>query len=58
MKYLLLYILTIMSFSSMSQTEEQKFTVLNTIDDIEIREYAPVIYAITTSDSNNNLFRS
>ena len=57
MKYLLLHILTIISFSSMSQTEEQKFTVLNTIDDIEIREYAPVIYAIATSDNNNNLFK-
>ena len=57
MKYLLLHFLSIISFSSMSQTEEQKFTVLNTIDEIEIREYAPVIYAIASSDNNNNLFR-
>ena len=41
----------------MAQTEEQKFTILEEINNIQIREYDPVIYASVTSKDNNNMFR-
>ena len=50
------FILT--SFDLMSQVENQNFKTLNVIDNIEIREYPPVIYAsVTIKNSNsNNMF--
>lgn len=44
-------------FNSMSQTEEQSYNVLNTIDDVQIREYDPVIYATVSTDNEKSLFR-
>ena len=39
----------------MSQVEQQNFKTLNIIDNIEIREYPPTIYAsVTIKNSNNN----
>ena len=39
----------------MSQVEQQNFKTLNIIDNIEIREYPPAIYAsVTIKNSNNN----
>ena len=47
------FILT--SFELMSQVEQQNFKTLNIIDNIEIREYPPAIYAsVTIKNSNNN----
>ena len=41
----------------MSQVEQQNYRTLQTIKNIEIREYPPAIYAsVTTEDSNNSLF--
>ena len=42
----------------MSQVENQNFKTLNVIDNIEIREYPPAIYAsVTIKNSNsNNMF--
>ena len=50
------FILT--SFELMSQVEQQNFRTLNIIDNIEIREYPPAIYAsVTIKNSNsNNMF--
>ena len=50
------FILT--SFDLMSQVENQNFKTLNVIDNIEIREYPPAIYAsVTIKNSNsNNMF--
>ena len=50
------FILT--SFELMSQVEQQNFKTLNIIDNIEIREYPPAIYAsVTIKNSNsNNMF--
>ena len=39
------FILT--SFDLMSQVENQNFKTLNVIDNIEIREYPPAIYALS-----------
>ena len=44
-------------FNSMSQTEEQSYNVLKTIDDVQIREYDPVIYATVSTDNEKSLFR-
>ena len=41
----------------MSQTEEQSYSVLKTIDNIQIREYDPVIYATVSTDNEKSLFR-
>ena len=42
----------------MAQIEEQKYNVLKTFDNVQIREYDPVIYAsVTVNDRNNSLFR-
>ncbi len=39
----------------MSQVEQQNFKTLNVIDNIEIREYPPAIYAsVTINNSNSN----
>ena len=40
----------------MSQTEEQSYNVLKTIDDVQIREYDPVIYATVSTDNEKSLF--
>ena len=37
----------------MAQTETQQYKVLKSIDDIEIREYPPVMKVKSTSKSNN-----
>ncbi len=44
-------------FNSMSQTEEQSYNVLKTLEDVQIREYDPVIYATVSTDNNRSLFR-
>ena len=41
----------------MSQTEEQSYSVLKTIEDVQIREYDPVIYATVSTDNEGSLFR-
>lgn len=41
----------------MSQTEEQSYSVLKTLEDIQIREYDPVIYATVSTDNERSLFR-
>ena len=41
----------------MSQTEEQSYNVLKTLEDVQIREYDPVIYATVSTDNNRSLFR-
>lgn len=42
----------------MAQIEEQKYNVLKTFDNVQIREYDPVIYAsVTVNERNNSLFR-
>ena len=41
----------------MSQTEEQSYTLLKTLKDVQIREYDPVIYATVSTDNNRSLFR-
>ena len=46
------FILT--SFELMSQVEQQNFKTLNIIDNIEIREYPPTIYASVTIKNSNN----
>ena len=57
MKHLLFILIIIPFYNSMAQTEEQKFTILKEINNIQIREYDPVIYASVTSKDNNNMFR-
>lgn len=44
-------------YSSMSQSEEQRFNVLKTLEDIQIREYDPVIYATVSTENERSLFR-
>ena len=40
----------------MTQIEEQKYNVLKTFDNVQIREYDPVIYAsVTVNERNNSL---
>ena len=38
----------------MAQIEEQKYNVLKTFDNVQIREYDPVIYASVTVNERNN----
>ena len=57
MRHLLFILIIIPFYNSMGQTEEQKFTILEEINKIQIREYDPVIYASVTSKDNNNMFR-
>ena len=38
-------------YNSMSQTEEQSYSVLKTLEDVQIREYDPVIYATVSTDN-------
>jgi len=61
MKVLLLIFINFLTFISMAQTENQKYIVTNKINDIEIREYLPAIYASVTLEENsakqNSLFR-
>ena len=57
MKNFLVIALTFLSNYLMSQVEQQNYNTLQTIKNIEIREYPPAIYAsVTTEDSNNSLF--
>ena len=53
MKVLLLIFINFLTFISMAQTENQKYIVTNKINDIEIREYLPTIYASVTLEENN-----
>ena len=53
MKVLLLIFINFLTFISMAQTENQKYIVTNKINDIEIREYLPAIYASVTLEENN-----
>ena len=53
MKVLLLIFINFLTFISMAQTENQKYIVTNKINDIEIREYLPAIYASATLEENN-----
>ena len=53
MKALLLMFINFLTFISMAQTENQKYIVTNKINDIEIREYLPAIYASVTLEENN-----
>ena len=61
MKVLLLIFINFLTFISMAQTENQKYIVTNKINDIEIREYLPAIYASVTLEENsakqNSMFR-
>ena len=41
----------------MSQTEEQSYNVIKTLEDVQIREYDPVIYATVSTDNERSLFR-
>ena len=56
MRLLFIFFLFV-GYSSMSQTEEQGYNVLKTLEDIEIREYDPVIYATVSTDNDRSLFR-
>jgi len=56
MRLLLIFFLFI-GFKSMSQTEEQNYNVLKTLEDVQIREYDPVIYASVSTDNERSLFR-
>lgn len=54
----LLYIFFLfIGYKSMSQTEEQSYSVLKTFEDVQIREYDPVIYATVSTDNERSLFR-
>tara|TARA_B100001146_G_scaffold30275_1_gene23800 strand:+ start:20665 stop:21225 length:561 start_codon:yes stop_codon:yes gene_type:complete len=59
MKILILIFINLISYSSLAQTENQKFVILSKIDGIEIREYSPAIYASVTIEENkqNSTFR-
>jgi len=61
MKFLLLILIYFLPFTSMAQTENQKYIVTKKINEIEIREYLPSIYASVTLEENNakqnSLFR-
>ena len=41
----------------MAQTETQQYKVLKLIDNIEIREYPPVMKVKSTSKTNKKLFK-
>ena len=58
MKKFFFIVFMLISFKLMSQVEQQNFTTLKIIDNIEIREYPPAIYAsVTIKNSNsNNMF--
>ena len=54
----LLYIFFLfIGYKSMFQTEEQSYSVLKTFEDVQIREYDPVIYATVSTDNERSLFR-
>ena len=61
MKIFILSLIHLSSFSLMSQIENQNFTIISKIDEIEIREYSPVIYASVTIENEkkdqNSSFR-
>jgi len=61
MKFFLLTFINFLSFISMAQTENQKYVITKKINEIEIREYLPSIYASVTLEENNakqnSLFR-
>ena len=56
MRLFILFFLFI-GYNSMSQTEEQSYSVLMTLEDVQIREYDPVIYATVSTDNERSLFR-
>lgn len=55
--YSLIFFLT--SFMAFPQVEQQKYNVINSIEEVEIRKYPPAIYASVTlnQENNNSLFR-
>lgn len=61
MKIYILSLIHLISFSLMAQIENQNFTVISKIDDIELREYSPAIYASVTIENEkkdqNSSFR-
>ena len=59
MKLFYTLFLIFLSFMAFSQVEQQKYIVINNIDEVEIRNYPPAIYASVTLDqtNNNSLFR-
>ena len=59
MKLFYTLFLIFFSFMAFSQVEQQKYIVINNIDEVEIRNYPPAIYASVTLDqtNNNSLFR-
>ena len=58
MKKFFFTVFILLSFDLMSQVENQNFKTLNVIDNIEIREYPPAIYASVTikNINSNNMF--
>ena len=57
MKLLYILFFLLIGYNSMSQTEEQSYNVLKTLEDVQIREYDPVIYATVSTDNERSLFR-
>ena len=57
MRLLFILFFLFIGYNSMSQTEEQSYNVLKTLEDIQIREYDPVIYATVSTDNERSLFR-
>ena len=61
MKIYILSLIHLISFSLMAQIENQNFTVISKIDNVEIREYSPTIYASVTIENEkkdqNSSFR-
>ena len=57
MRLLFIFFFLIIGYNSMSQTEEQSYSVLKTLEDVQIREYDPVIYATVSTDNERSLFR-
>lgn len=54
----LYFFLLFFSCNLMAQTEKQKYIILDKLDEIEIREYEPVIYAtVSTNNDSKSLFR-
>ena len=57
MRLLFILFFLFIGYNSMSQTEEQSYSVLKTLEDVQIREYDPVIYATVSTDNERSLFR-
>ncbi len=58
MRYFLILFILFYNNNTMAQIEEQKYKILQTFEDVQIREYEPVIYAsVTTANNSSSLFR-